>query len=211
MYNTALSILKEINSTGYIAYIVGGYVRDYLLGINSSDIDITTSATPDIIASLYDVVEDNSRFGSLKIKKNNYIFEITTFRKELEYNNRFPKIKFTDSLLEDLKRRDFTINTICMDEDESIIDLMGGIEDIEKKTIRSIGDVDIKLTEDPLRILRAIRFMGYLDFTLDESLKNSIIKNKELVKTLSKRRIDSELFKMNNKAKEEMKKLGINI
>lgn len=211
MYNTALSILKEINSTGYIAYIVGGYVRDYLLGINSSDIDITTSATPDIIASLYDVVEDNSRFGSLKIKKNNYIFEITTFRKELEYNNRFPKIEFTDSLIEDLKRRDFTINAICMDEDESIIDLMGGIEDIEKKTIRSIGDVDIKLTEDPLRILRAIRFMGYLDFTLDESLKNSIIKNKELVKTLSKRRIDSELFKMNNKAKEEMKKLGINI
>ena len=211
MYNTALSILKEINSTGYIAYIVGGYVRDYLLGINSSDIDITTSATPDIIASLYDVVEDNSRFGSLKIKKNNYIFEITTFRKELEYNNRFPKIEFTDSLIEDLKRRDFTINTICMDENESIIDLMGGIEDIEKKTIRSIGDVDIKLTEDPLRILRAIRFMGYLDFTLDESLKNSIIKNKELVKTLSKRRIDSELSKMNNKAKEEMKKLGINI
>lgn len=211
MYNTALSILKEINSTGYIAYIVGGYVRDYLLGINSSDIDITTSATPDIIASLYDVVEDNSRFGSLKIKKNNYIFEITTFRKELEYNNRFPKIEFTDSLIEDLKRRDFTINTICMDEDESIIDLMGGIEDIEKKTIRSIGDVDIKLNEDPLRILRAIRFMGYLDFTLEESLKNSIIKNKELVKTLSKRRIDSELSKMNNKAKEEMKKLGINI
>lgn len=209
MYNTALSILKEINGTGYIAYIVGGFVRDYILGIKSTDIDIATSATPDIIASLYEVVEDNSRFGSLKIKKNNYIFEITTFRIELEYNNRFPKIEFTDSLIEDLKRRDFTINAICMDEFESIIDLMGGIEDIEKKTIRSIGNVDIKLNEDPLRILRAIRFMGYLDFTLDESLEKSIIKNKELIKTLSKKRINSEISKMNKKSIDELKRLEI--
>ena len=209
MYNTALSILREINDTGYIAYIVGGYVRDFILSIKSNDIDITTSATPDIIKSMYEVVEDNSCFGSLKIKKEGYTFEITTFRRELKYNNRFPQIEFTDSLIEDLKRRDFTINAICMCDDESIIDLIGGIEDIENKTIRSIGDATTKIKEDPLRILRAIRFMGYLDFTLDKYLEESIEKNKELVKTLSNKRVHNELSKMNKKSIDEIKKLGI--
>ena len=209
MQEVALNILKELESTGYIAYIVGGYVRDYLMNIDSADIDITTSATPDIIKDMYEVVIDNSKFGSLKIKKDGYTFEITTFRRELSYNNRFPKVEFTDSLVEDLKRRDFTINAICMDSDSSIIDLMGGVEDIEKRVIRSIGDVDTKLKEDPLRILRAIRFMGYLDFNLDKELENSIIKNKELVNTLSYKRINNELSKMNKKSLNKLKELNI--
>lgn len=211
MLEVGLDIINEIENAGYRAYIVGGFVRDKLMGINSTDIDITTNAHPDIIKELFEVVDDNSIFGSLRIKKDGYIFEITTFRKDLEYKNRYPKIEFTDSLIEDLKRRDFTINTICMDSTESYIDLMGGFEDLEKKLIRSVGDVDVKLTEDPLRILRAIRFMGYLDFDLDNKLEESIIKNKDLIKTLSKGNIDKEVSKMNDKALKKLKELNIEI
>ncbi len=211
MFEVAIKILKEIESTGYSAYIVGGYVRDSIIGYKNDDIDITTSAKPETIKNMYEVVEDNSNFGSLKIKKDNFIFEITTFRKDIYESTRFPKIEYTDSLYEDLKRRDFTINTICIDSDEAIIDLMGGIEDIEKRLIRCVKNADTSLKEDPLRILRAIRFMGYLDFNLDKKLEESIINNKDLVKTLSNKRINSELSKMNDKSLDKIKSLGLNI
>ena len=211
MFEVAIKILKEIEDTGYIAYIVGGYVRDSINGIKNPDIDITTSAKPDVIKNMYEVIEDNSNFGSLKIKKEGFTFEITTFRKDIYDGSRFPKIEYTDSLYEDLKRRDFTINTICMDSDEAIIDLMGGIEDMEKKLIRSVKEADTLIKEDPLRILRAIRFMGYLNFNLDKELEESIIKNKDLIKTLSQKRINSELSKMNDISINKIKSLGLNI
>ena len=209
MLEVALSILNELYDTGYTAYIIGGFVRDSFIGLKSTDIDITTSATPNVIKNMYEVIDDNSKYGSLRIKRDGFVFEITTFRHELSYSGRFPKIEFTNSLIEDLKRRDFTINTICMDKDKSIIDLMGGIEDIEKKLIRSVGDADVKLMEDPLRILRAIRFMGYLDFKLEEKLERAIIKNKDLVKTLSKKRIKNEISKMNEKSINKLNELNI--
>lgn len=198
MYEVALNILNKLENMGYIAYIIGGYPRDKYLGIESTDIDICTSCKPDKLKELFDVVEDNSMFGSLRIKENNYIYEITTFRIDVEYKGRYPKIEYTDSLIEDLKRRDFTINTICVDKNGEYVDLLNGIEDINKKVIRCIGDVNTKLTEDPLRMLRAIRFMGKLNFGLDNELKECIIKDRCLIESLSKNSIKRELDKMND-------------
>lgn len=210
MFEEALNILKEIENKGFKAYIIGGYVRDFILGLQTSDIDITTSATPDVIKEMYEVVMDNSKFGSLRIKKNNYTFEITTFRCDKYDDTRYPIVEFTDSLPLDLKRRDFTMNTICMDYNKQIIDLMNGVDDINHKVIKSIGNADIKLKEDPLRILRAIRFMGYLDFTLDDSLEKAINDNKELLLSLSNKRVNSEISKMNKKSLLIVKQMGLN-
>lgn len=106
MYEAALNILNKLDKLGYESYIVGGFARDLYLKINSSDIDICTSATPDIIKNLFFVIKDNSKFGSVIIEFEQCNFEITTFRKDEYINNRFPKITFVNSLKEDLQRRD---------------------------------------------------------------------------------------------------------
>ena len=209
MYEIAIQILNKLEDNGYNAYIIGGYVRDKLLNIENNDIDICTSAYPNKIKELFNVIEDNSKFGSLKILENNYIYEITTFRKDTYTNNRYPRIEFTNSLDEDLKRRDFTINTICIDSDNNYIDLYNGIEDINKKVIKMVGDPNTKLKEDPLRILRAIRFAGKLNFSLNKELKDSIIENKELINTLSKNKIKEEVDKMNQKSLDMLKELKV--
>ena len=209
MYNTAIKILKRLNNLGYQAYIVGGFPRDLLLNIESNDIDICTSATTDEIKKLFDVVQDNSRFGSLKIKQDNHIYEITTLRIDLEYNGRYPKISYTNSLKEDLKRRDFTINTICIDKDKNIIDYLNGRNDINKKIIKSVGNSDKKIKEDPIRILRAIRLSGKLNFDLEDNLKNSIIKYSYLLKDISKNNKKKEIDKMNEISLKILKKLKI--
>ena len=209
MYKTAIEILKKLNSNGYIAYIIGGYPRDVLLNIKSEDIDICTNAIPDDLKKLFNCIEDNSAFASIKIKENNYTYEITTFRKELEYNGRYPKIQYIDSLEEDLKRRDFTINTICIDKDGKYIDLMNGIDDLNKKIIKSVGNCDEKIKEDPIRILRAIRLSGKLNFNLEDELKNSIIKYSYLLKNISKNNKLKEIKKMNTKSLNMLKNLNI--
>lgn len=209
MYEVALNILNKLENMGYIAYIVGGYPRDKYLGIDSTDIDICTSCKPDKLKELFDVVDDNSSFGSLRIKEEGYIYEITTFRIDVEYKGRYPKIEYTDSLYDDLKRRDFTINSICINKFGEYVDLLNGIEDINNKIIRCIGDIDEKLTQDPLRMLRAIRFMGKLNFRLDNELKECIIKDRYLLELLSKNNIKRELDKMNDISIKELKKLKL--
>ena len=209
MYDIALNIIKELYELGYESYIIGGYPRDLLLNLKSNDIDICTSANPNILKKLFLVIEDNSKFGSLKIKKEGYIFEITTFRIDLEYNGRYPKILYTTSLRKDLQRRDFTINTICIDKDENIIDLLNGKLDLDKRVIRCVGNCDKKIKEDPIRIMRAIRFAGKYDFLLEEKLKNSIIIYGYLLKNISKNKINQELNKMNKKSLGLIKKLNI--
>ena len=131
MYEAALNILNKLDKLGYESYIVGGFARDLYLKINSSDIDICTSATPDIIKNLFFVIKDNSKFGSVIIEFEQYNFEITTLRKDEYINNRFPKITFVNSLKEDLQRRDFIINTLCIDKDGNFVDLMKAINDID--------------------------------------------------------------------------------
>ena len=126
MLEVALKLLEEITARGFKAYIVGGFVRDYILGINSNDIDITTSATPKDIKEIFeDSCLPSEDYGSVTVIKKGIRFEITTFRKEIGYidNRRPAEIKYIDDLYEDLLRRDFTINTICMDEKGEIVDL----------------------------------------------------------------------------------------
>lgn len=199
MKDIALKLLKEIEDKGYKAYIVGGFVRDYILGIKSNDIDITTNAKPKEIKEMFDdsflVSED---YGSVTIMKSNIRFEITTFRKEINYfDNRHPmEIKYIDDLYQDLLRRDFTINTICMDSDGEIIDFLNGRDDLEKKIIRTVGNANERFFEDSLRMLRAIRFATSLEFDLDEDVSEAINKNKHLLRKLSYNRKREELDKI---------------
>lgn len=199
MLDIALKLLKKIEDNGYVAYIVGGFVRDYVLGIKSADIDICTNARPSDIRSIFkDSCLPNEAYGSITVVLKNVHFEITTFRREISYlNNRKPvEFEFIDDLLEDLKRRDFLINTLCMDKDGNIIDILNGKRDLEKLEINTVGDSEYKFTEDALRILRAIRFATILDFRLSDDVKCAIIKTKHYVKNLSYQRKKEELNKI---------------
>lgn len=196
MLQLALKVLKEINSHGYESYIVGGFVRDYILGIESNDIDIATNATPKEIKEIFDdsclPTED---YGSVTVVKNGILFEITTFRREINYidHRRPDKIEYVDSLYEDLLRRDFTINSLCMDENGKIIDLLGGRVDIDNRVIKTIGVATERFEEDCLRILRAVRFATILGFKLDDSVVTGIKNTKHLLRNLSYYRKKSEL------------------
>ena len=209
MYETSIAFLKEIDTLGYVGYIIGGYPRNLFLSIKTSDIDICTSATPDTLKEKYEIIDDNSRFGSLRIKKDEFIFEITTFRIELEYHNRYPKIQYTNNILDDLKRRDFTINTLCIDQNGKLLDFLNVKKDFTNKIIRCVGDVDQKINEDPLRILRAIRFSSELGFKIEDKLLNKIIQDGYLIDTLSTNQIIKEISKMNDKAIKKLKELNL--
>ena len=211
MYDVALKVLKELNDNGYKAYIVGGYVRDVLLDIESNDIDITTNATPKQIMELFnDSCLPNEDYGSVIIEKKGYRFEITTFRKEIGYNdNRHPtKVKYIDELYPDLLRRDFVINTICMDSNGDIVDYLNGREDLENKVIRTVDDAYKSFSDDALRILRAIRFATILDFKLSDEVVDAIKKTKDLVRNLSYYRKKSELDKIFTSSN---RKLGVSL
>ena len=199
MNQIALSTIKKINNHGFLAYLVGGYPRDLYLDRVSLDYDICTNATPKELKEIFgESILPAEQYGSVTLISHGIRFEITTFRRDIKYlNNRKPiEIEYVDDLLEDLKRRDFTMNTICIDSEGNVIDLLNGREDIDKKIIKTVGDADLKINEDSLRILRAIRFATVLDFDLDEDLKKAIIKHKELLKNLSYYRKKEELDKI---------------
>jgi tRNA nucleotidyltransferase (CCA-adding enzyme) len=199
MLDVALKLLNEITSHNYKAYIVGGFVRDHIMGIESNDVDITTNATPKQIKEIFeDSCLPNEDYGSVTVIKKGIRFEITTFRKESEYiNNRKPsEIKYIDDLYQDLIRRDFIINTLCIDYQGNIIDVLGGQEDINNKIIRTVGDAENRFNEDCLRILRAVRFATILNFNLSDEIINAIGKTKHLLKNLSYYRKKSELEKI---------------
>ena len=195
MYEEALKILKKINMLGYEAYIVGGYPRDKYLNITSYDIDICTNMPPDIIKKNFKVTKD-SGYGSLMIEDK---FEITTYRRDIYNKNRFPEIEYVSTLEEDLKRRDFIINTLFIDLNGNYIDKLNAIDDLDNKIIRTIKNANISFKEDPLRIIRALRFKIDLNFSLNDDIIESINKNKELLKTISNKRIEKEINKSKNK------------
>ena len=194
MYESAIKILNILENNGYKAYIVGGYVRDKILSIESDDIDIITNAKPYELNKIFNKKCSNN-YGCIILPYNGYKFEITTFRKEYyKDNDRRPyKIEYINDLKEDLMRRDFTINSICIDRNEDYIDLLNGINDINNKVISVIGDSDKKIYDDPLRILRAIRFASIYDFSLDDNLVSLIIKYKDRLEYISFDRIKDEL------------------
>ncbi len=196
MLENALKILEKMEENGFQAYIVGGFVRDYILGIESNDIDICTNARPKDVRSIFkDACLPTEEYGSITVILKNIRFEITTFRKEQSYSNyRQPdSIEFIDDLEEDLKRRDFLMNTLCIDKDGKVLDFFHGKKDIDEKIIHTVGDSSQKFSEDALRILRAIRFATVLNFTLSNEIKESIFKTKHLLKEISYQRKREEL------------------
>ena len=199
MLENAKKVLQIINEKGYKAYIVGGFVRDYLLGIESNDIDITTNATPKELQEIFDnSCMPSTDYGAVIINNHGIRYEITTFRKEISYTkNRKPeKIEYIDDLYKDLTRRDFTINTICIDKNGEIIDFLKGRDDLNKRLIKTVGNAKERFEEDSLRILRAIRFASSLDFILDKEIEEAIREEKYLLKNLSYNRKKEELDKM---------------
>lgn len=191
-------ILEMITNNGFKAYVVGGYVRDYLRKIKTNDIDICTNArVKDLMEIFKDYKVTPLEYGNILLETKDYLYEITTFRKDIDYiNNRKPIIEYVDTLEEDITRRDFTVNSICMDKDGKIIDLLNGKKDLNKKIIRTIGDPYFKIKQDSLRILRAIRFASCLNFKIEETLKTAIKENKDLLKDLSYERKKEELTKI---------------
>ena len=215
MYNKAIDILHIFKRHGYLAYIVGGYPRDSLLGIKTNDIDICTNATPKEIMDIFspNTVTDMG-YGSVSIIYKQAIFDITTFRKDIKYeNNRKPiKIKYINNLKTDLLRRDFTINTICIDSEGNFIDMIKAKKDIDNRIIKTVGNPKYKIKEDSLRILRAIRFAAILDFNIDNKTKYYLKKYGYLLKQLSGTRKRSELDKiLTSKNKEKGRKLLIEL
>lgn len=196
MNNKLRRVLKKIEENGFEAYIVGGYVRDHILGIESTDIDICTNALPKDVIKIFNVTT-KPEYGSFSLKDGKFNFDITTYRSESDYKNRKPqKVEYVDNLITDINRRDFTINSLCMNSNGQIIDILNGKDDINNRVIRVIGDLEKKLTEDPLRILRAIRFSIVLDFTLDSLIIDFIKKNKNLLATLSFTKKEEELSRI---------------
>lgn len=196
MKKITLEILNIIHDFGYEAYAVGGYVRDMLLNIKSNDIDITTNATPMELKNIFpDINIPKKNYGSVSLIYKNVRFEITTYRKEAQYlDNRHPeRIEYVNDLKTDLLRRDFTINAICLDKDDKIIDLLNGQDDLKRGLIKTIGDSEKSFQDDALRILRAVRFATTLNFTLSNEVMMAIKNNKNLLKRLSSDRKKYEL------------------
>lgn len=189
-------VLTEIENNGYEAYIIGGYVRDLLVGISSCDIDICTNATPRELLLIFPSASSKN-LGGIDFKIKEYHFEITTYREEIKYKNRKPiEINYINNLLGDLNRRDFTINTICMNSKGDIIDLLNGTKDLANGKVKVIGNIPQKIKEDPLRILRGIRIATNLNFSLDTDFYKEINENYKEVLKLSNTRIKEELDKI---------------
>jgi tRNA nucleotidyltransferase (CCA-adding enzyme) len=199
MLVTCKEILKKIEDHGYEAYAVGGFVRNYYMGIDSKDVDICTNATPKELNKIFvNALIPEEQYGAVTLMYKKQRFEITTYRREIRYeNNRRPiEVQYISNLRDDLMRRDFTINTLCMNSNGEIIDLLNGKRDIDKKLIRMIDNPDLRLKEDVLRILRAIRFATILDFRLADDVKIAIKKNGSLLSSLSYTRKKDELTRI---------------
>ncbi len=198
MNTKLLNLLNKIAEAGYEAYLVGGYPRDLYLKKTTTDYDVTTNATPENLKKIFSVIDDkDSKFGKVTVRTEDITVEITTYRIETEYEeHRKPIVTFTQDLSVDLNRRDFIMNTLCIDKDGNFVDLLGARKDIDNRIIRVVGDAKKKIAEDALRILRAIRFATVLNFTLDEQLKEAISLYKKNLKELSYFRKQEELNKI---------------
>ena len=196
--NRAIEILGD---GGYSAYIVGGAVRNIIMGVPVNDWDITTSALPEQTLELfkdYRTIETGIKHGTVTVIIDGIPLEITTYRIEKGYSdNRHPdNVEFTDKVEDDLSRRDFTVNAIAYSPKTGLVDPFGGCFDIKNKTIRCVGNPNTRFDEDALRILRALRFSSVLGFETDQETADSIHRNKHLLKNISSERIFVELSKL---------------
>lgn len=192
-------IINSLRAAGHDAYAVGGCVRDALLGRVPQDWDITTSAKPEVVKSLFSrTVDTGIEHGTVTVMIGRVGYEVTTYRIDGEYTDgRHPNgVTYTDSLLEDLKRRDFTINAMAYNEERGLVDAFEGEKDLARNIIRCVGDARERFAEDALRMLRAVRFSAQLDFSIEEHTAQAV---RELSGTLAKvsaERIQAELIKI---------------
>ena len=192
-------IIHTLEAAGYEAYAVGGCVRDALLGLTPDDWDITTSAEPEEVKALFSrTIDTGIKHGTVTVRLNGKSFEVTTYRIDGKYEDgRHPEeVTFTKSLEEDLKRRDFTINAMAVNDRTGIVDLFGGQEDLKAGIIRCVGDPMERFSEDALRMMRAVRFAAKLDFSIEEKTKKSISILKDNLRKVSAERIQVELTKL---------------
>ena len=192
-------VVNTLNQNGFEAFVVGGAVRDAMLGQNPDDWDVTTNAMAEQTKQCFDRHFDTGiKHGTITVLTDKKPVEVTTYRIDGEYkDNRRPEtVAFTADIKEDLKRRDFTINAMAYNEQAGLLDLYGGAEDLKNKIIRCVGDADTRFGEDALRIMRAIRFATRLSFEIEEKTFKSIVKNRFLLKNISAERIQTELVKM---------------
>ena len=192
-------IIDNIRSHGYEAFIVGGCVRDAVLGRIPGDWDITTSAKPEQVKEIFGkTVDTGLKHGTVTIIKHGKGYEVTTYRIDGEYlDGRHPEtVEFTPDLREDLKRRDFTINAMAYSHETGIVDEFEGMEDLKRRVIRCVGCADDRFTEDALRILRAVRFAAQLDFVIEDETYKAIVKIAPNLTHVSKERIQVELTKL---------------
>lgn len=195
----ASHIISVLTEAGFEAYVVGGCVRDAILGRDAADWDITTNALPSQVKALFPRTLDTGlQHGTVTVMQGKEGFEVTTYRIDGEYlDGRHPdKVTFTPSLLEDLKRRDFTVNAMAYNEKEGLVDAFGGLEDLERRRIRCVGDPRERFTEDALRILRAVRFSAQLDFTIEEKTRAALSEFAPRLWKVSAERIQTELVKL---------------
>lgn len=205
-----LHLSEVFANHGFMLYMVGGTSRDYLLNRDLTDMDLATDANPSDISSFINGVDLTfAKFGNAIILYEGVRFEITTFRKEGCYlDSRHPsKIEFTKNIEEDYLRRDFTINAIYINKDKKVFDFCGGVQDLDNKVIKMIGDPDVRIKEDPLRIVRAIRLAVTLGFSIDKELVFAIKNNSSLLKKLNSQKINQEYKKVNEKDKDTFLKI----
>lgn len=195
----ALTVLEALHEAGFEAYVVGGCVRDSILGREPQDWDITTSARPEQVKSLFKrTIDTGLKHGTVTVIVEHEGFEVTTYRIDGEYEDgRHPReVVFTPSLEEDLKRRDFTINAMAYNEKDGLVDLFGGLEDMERRQIRCVGEARERFGEDALRILRAVRFSAQLGYEIEEGTRAAIEELAGNLQKISAERIAAELVKL---------------
>ena len=191
-------IIDQLTASGFEAFAVGGCVRDTLLGREPEDWDITTSASPEQVKSLFShTIDTGIQHGTVTVMKNHVGYEVTTYRIDGEYEDaRHPKeVIFTSNLFEDLKRRDFTINAMAYNDERGLVDEFGGIEDLKKGIIRCVGNPMERFSEDALRMFRAIRFAAQLGFVIEEETRLAILDLAPTIAKVSAERIATELVK----------------
>ncbi len=197
----ALIAMRKLEENGFSSFVVGGCVRDSVMGKTAHDWDMTTSATPEEMLEIFRdfrTIPTGIKHGTITVLIDNNPLEITTFRIDGDYlDNRRPEtVEFTRDIENDLSRRDFTVNAMAYNEKDGIVDLFGGCDDIRKKLIRAVGNPDKRFQEDALRIMRALRFSSTLSFDIEKETAESIKKNKHLLKNIAAERIRVELEKL---------------
>lgn len=197
--------MEALNRHNYEAYIVGGCVRDLIMGKKPQDWDVTTDAKPEEVQKIFPDSFYENEFGTVGVKTDSEdetlkVIEVTTYRIESKYTDkRHPdEVRFAKRLEDDLKRRDFTINALAMDAEGKVIDLFDGKDDIERKRIRAVGNASERFNEDALRMMRAVRFAATLGFKIEDDTLDAIKENYELLKIISKERVRDEFLKIIN-------------